>query len=523
MTESKRIKNWAIVRAFLAAYSIALLYFFSTYLNFPDRPLGVDAIPHAAKVSILRYWGLEAFRWFPTYYFGNPHFTFYTPSTYVLPWVVSSLLDLAPEQIIRLFNWMAYVSVMLNVLGVAALVYYTCGQKSLPMLVSMAFLVTSPALLEPWIWGGNYPELLASPAIPWGLLFLERWLKTRTRSSLIAYVLLGAFAIYGHQAIGFFFLLGSLVWALTTKSPIKESLKRFMTIGLLLLCISSAYIMPLFYFERTSKIRPTFSETISYPFSIGDYFPAFFMLRIPFLQKTSESLPGTNLLAFIIAFICYILSNKKRIGARVIAFSLILITMVIHFVLVTAILLPWIAGFHPARYLFIITIYASIVIGMIAQNVSHKHNSFVLSVVAIIVTAHCLYPPDYTVHVGTFPEKSDLKFLEELKASATQNSFRIGGIYDSFFNFITFYHPDYYVSRGYYAQGILFIDWQAWFEHTIDGAPPSIASKNALQHLLDWGAVKYLGLAGKETSMSTVSNTLRARGNFYGYTLFESG
>ncbi|MCS7125450.1 MAG: hypothetical protein NZ929_00845 [Aigarchaeota archaeon] len=124
--------------------------------------LGVDAVPHSAKIHIIKSLGFEGFRWFPTYYFGNPHFTFYTPSTYILPAIVTIILDLNHLQIIQLLNWMSFFSAILILAGIISFLSYVIkgSNKVMPIIGASLFLTSSPGLMEPWLWGGNFQNFL---------------------------------------------------------------------------------------------------------------------------------------------------------------------------------------------------------------------------------------------------------------------------------------------------------------------------------------------------------------------------
>ncbi|MEN2974727.1 MAG: hypothetical protein ABDH32_04005 [Candidatus Caldarchaeales archaeon] len=275
-------------------------------MGFPETALGVDAVPHSAKINIIKSLGFEGFKWFPTYYFGNPHFTFYTPSTYILPATVTIIFDLNYLQIIQLLNWMSFFSAILILAGIVSLLssILESSSKIMPIIGASFFLISSPGLLEPWLWGGNYPEFLTLPAIPWGLLLIEKWLRTNKRIYLMGYLALASFSIMGHQAVGGFLVLSTLLWIFSDEISWKIKMKRTALLLIFLVGLTTIYLGPLIYFELTTKIRPGLVENLPHPFNIGDYLPVFVLIEIPSLPKTSSSLPGTPI--FLILYILYL-------------------------------------------------------------------------------------------------------------------------------------------------------------------------------------------------------------------------
>jgi hypothetical protein len=283
------------------------------------------------------------------------------------------------------------------------------------------------------------------------------------------------------------------------------------------------YFGPLVYFELYSKIRPAIIENIPYPFQVGDYLPVFTMVEIPFLPMVSRALPGTPFFVFLGLYLYYIKRRGTDIWKRKVIFiSIIPILLTIHFFLATQIIIPWIAGFHPARYLALITLYTSLLVGIILSRLA-KISCYILLVILTFVgvTHYSFLPPSYELHIGQLPASQDLRLIEELQASVYHNQYRIGGVKDGLFNIVSIARPDYYISRGYYSQGILYLDWHYWFEYTLSRNPKNISDENTLFHLLDWEAIRYLGFTNSEEISSYAMKKFRALGKLGDFTIYE--
>jgi hypothetical protein len=518
----------AVLTIMIAIYSIILYIILNLYVNFPYNALGNDAVPHIAKVSILKYWGLEGFRWLPTYYFGNPHFIFYTPATYAIPLAIYVVFGLSLEGITQLFNWMSFISIILTIIFVIVLIYIKNGRRLAPAVVSGLFLGTSPAIFEPWLFGGNYAELLSLPSIPLGLIFLDRYLEENSLKYSILYIIVSAYSITGHQAIGLFFVVFSIVWILLHGIPSRKNIARISILIIIIFGLTAWYIIPLAHMELSHKVRETLWMVMPSRLNLGDFVTTFLNIEIKELPSEGYRIPGFNFLTILIVLLIYRVFHKKasknKFTYKTFIIMLIPSILLLYFILCTVFYIPFPAGYHPSRFVPIIVLSLSLSIGLILSTTSSK-SAYTITCVIIItgLFIFMLFPPAYrVVSVGLLSadEKDRMSIIS--KDSTAGNDYRIGGVRDELFYWAQLYYPNLYTSRGYYAQGILYIDWQAWFEHSLAGAPPTIPWKNTILHLLDWSAVRYVGLLKNDTAAVLLSrNKLMPLTPFLNLTIYE--
>ncbi|MDW7986188.1 MAG: hypothetical protein RMI88_03090 [Nitrososphaerota archaeon] len=330
----------------------------------------------------------------------------------------------------------------------------------------------------------------------------------------------------GHQAVGGFLVFSTLLWILSDEIKWKVKMKRTVLLLTSLVCLTIVYFVPLLYFELTTKIRPGIVEDLPYPFNIGDYFPVFMLIEIPSLPMIGSSLPGSPILLFFTYYIYYLIKRDHKIFLkRVVVISLIPILLIVHFFLTTQKIVPWIAGFHPARYMVFVTIFSSIVLGIILSDIRRKHLYTFLILTILIISLHYIFLPSYELHKMhpvNLSSINEFKLIDELQLSIFGNHFRIGGVKDALFNTISLLKPDYYISRGYYAHGILYLDWQYWFEYTLSSLPHNPSNENTLMHLLDWGSIRYLGLTDSEEGFKIAEEKFRPIGKLGDFTIFEN-
>lgn len=528
--KSVHIRGPLIFTIFILLYGLMLYYFLKHYVNFPESILGYDSIPHVAKISMLSKWGLEGFRWLPNYYFGNPHFTFYTPSTYIIPLLFQYLFNLSEEGIVKLFNWAGYFSIISSLSFIMLLSYLKSGYRLSSALLSGIFFGASPGIFEPWLFGGNSAELFSLPSIPLGLILLDRFLKTGKLNYLLFFLIVGVYAITGHQAVGMFYLVFSFSWILGNNITREQKIVKIITLSLTLLCSAAWYIIPLAYMELTHKIRGSLWMKIPSELELGDYIVTFLNIEIHSLPSRGYRFPGF-LLTVLLPVILYIINRlhknncKKKSSNEAITTFSIGIGILLYFILwCVGFLLSFPEGFHPSRFIPYIVISFSISIGLLINHAP----SFLLKALPFIFIStglmfSFLFPPSYNVAVSNFLSVEDKESLQKIKSLAMDHDvYRIGGVRDDLFYWVYLYYPHLYTSRGYYAQGILYIDWQAWFEHALAGAPPTLQWNNSILHLLDWTGTRYVGLMKNDTAAILLSNSvLKPLTTFLNFTIYE--
>jgi len=499
-------------KTILINYSIALSLFLTLYFylvfDFPTRPLGVDAIPHVAKIALLREWKLEGFIWLPVYYFGNPHFTLYPPASYIVLLIIVEAIKTPTTDIVIIQNLIALISVLLLTLGSTFLVYHLT-RKAYAAIVSSLFLVSNPALYEPWIWGGNYPELYSIPTIPWGILFLDRWLKNKGHSNLILYIVLGVYALTSHQAVGMFFMLISSIWVLTNKDELLKRIAKLFTINLLLILTSFYYIAPLLYIERFYKIRESIFQQFTQNFIMGDYVSSFIHVSLGhgFLPFNYYPFPTVSIIPILI-LLGYSVVRKKygNNKARTLTLYSLSILLIIYFILSTQSITPFPAGFLPYRYAPYIVVSASLGIAYSLASMSEKRKIItVIICIFLLLVAYYAALPIYSItnkEIQKYPlDVYEVQVLKSINADAHVNSHRIGILSSGFNSIINLYFPNYYTSKGYYAQGILFIDWQHWYEYVLfSSEAEELSGRNSILHLLGWSGSGYLIFSGNEST-----------------------
>ncbi|MEN2974726.1 MAG: hypothetical protein ABDH32_04000 [Candidatus Caldarchaeales archaeon] len=154
-----------------------------------------------------------------------------------------------------------------------------------------------------------------------------------------------------------------------------------------------------------------------------------------------------------------------------------------------------------------------------------KHLYVFFILVILTISLHYVFIPSYERHrldPLNLSSPHEFKLINELQASIFGNHFRIGGIKDHLFNIISLLKPDYYMSRGYYAQGILYLDWQYWFEYTLSYVSNSPSNENAFMHLLDWSSIRYLGLTDSEEAFKIAEEKFNPIGKLGDFTIFEN-
>ncbi len=522
------LRDSLIFTALILLYGLVLYQFLRHYVNFPENLLGRDAVPHAAKVVILNKWGLEGFRWLPNYYFGNPHFTFYTPSTYILPLLIQHFFNLSEEDLIKVFNWIGYFSILSSLLFIMLLIYLKSGSRLMSAFFGGVFFGTSPGIFEPWLFGGNYPELFALPSIPLSLIFLDRFLKTSKLKYLLLFMIVGVYAITGHQAVGLFYIVFSLCWILGSNIPRKQKIINMITLPSILFCLVAWYVIPLAYIELTHKVRESLWMEMPSAFKLWDYLVTFFNVEMPSLPSDYR-FPGFNLAILIPAILCIIAGLRKKARREMLLHEAITmfsigLGILIYFILCVSFLLPFPAGFHPSRFIPYILISFSVSVGLLmnyAPSLSLRALAFIFIFLGLIFFS--LFPPYYNIIVDDLLTAGERHSLQEIRSLITDhNMYRIGGVRDELFYWIHLYHPDLYTSRGYYALGILYIDWQALFEHALAGAPPTPYWNNSILHLLDWSGLRYVGLMEGDSATILLSNSiLKPLTNFLNFTIYE--
>ena len=515
---------------YIIALGVSLTLYFYLVFDFPTRPLGVDAIPHAAKISLLREWKLEGFKWLPVYYFGNPHFTLYPPASYIIPLIIVEVIKASIIDIIIVQNLMALISILLLAVGLTFLVYHITGKHHVAIISSL-FLISNPALYEPWIWGGNYPELYSIPTIPWGILFLDRWLKNKGYSNLVLYVVLGAYALTSHQAVGMFFMLLSSIWILTHKDELLRRITKLFTINLLLVLSSFYYIAPLFYIEQFYKVREDVLQQFTQNFTIGDYISSFVHVSLGhgFLTFNYYPLPTLRIIPILVLFVYSVVRKKYGSNkARTLALYSLSFFLIIYFILSTLSITPFPAGFLPYRYTPYIAIFSSLGIAYSLTSISERRKTITILVcILLLLMSYYAVLPIYSItnkEIQEYPlDAEEVQILESVDANAYVNSHRIGILSSGFGSVINLYFPNYYTSKGYYAQGILFIDWQHWFENTIfSSEAKTLNSRNSVLHLLDWSGTGYLVLSGNEKTFSFIKREFNEVGEVANYLILEA-
>ncbi|MCS7136939.1 MAG: hypothetical protein NZ941_01050 [Candidatus Caldarchaeum sp.] len=519
-------KGYWLVLTATVVYAVALYAVLRFFTGFPQIWFGADALPHVVKVEILKSLGLEGLRWFPTYYFGNPHFTFYTPATYILPTAIAVLFDLSYLEITVLLNWMILISKTLTFAGILLLVNHLVksSNKHMSIIGAGAYLALSPAILEPWLWGGNTPEALTLPTIPWSLLVIDQWITTNKTRFFAAYLFLSTYALTGHQAVGAFLLAASCLWIMSKRTSLLTRLKKLLVATTCSLGLSATYIIPLSYFELSTKIRPDVVERLPFTFQLGDYLPVITSIEVPALGKTTEAYPGTFLILFIAFLITYLKSAKAGVNKRaVLSLSLLSMMLVVHFSMITLFNQPWVAGFHPMRYFTYVVLFSVISLGIILGEVGKRGLTIFFASMAVFTFLFLALTPRYEIRVAQTEISPDtVSYVDRLNASIKLNGFRIGVIDADLFNTISSLGPTLYTSRGYYSQGILFIDWQHWFEYELSQLSKQPRSFNTVMHNLDWTAVRYVVFSTDDPAYATASTVFQRLGEASGFTFFEN-
>ncbi|MCS7135982.1 MAG: 6-pyruvoyl-tetrahydropterin synthase-related protein [Nitrososphaerota archaeon] len=518
-----KLRDALIITILTITYALALYTIFNIYFEFPNLGFGWDIIPHSSKVVLLKYWGSDGFKWLPNYYFGNPHFTFYTPTAYIIPYALSVILDLTSEEIVVLFNWFTFLSITSTMLGIVLLVYYKSNSRLAPALISGIFFGTSPGIFHPWLEGGNYAEMLTFPTIPFGLLFLDRFLSKGSYKYALLYLMMGTIAITGHQAVGLFFVLFSFFFTFLSEGFWKSNLKKNLLLIIALIGLTIWYTLPLLYFETSYKIRESLYETFPSRFTFGDYIVTFFNVRLDFLH-TLHNFFGFNVLVPIISLIIAILSVSERASKRKIIISSIpFLSLLLYFIMCVTFGVPYPTGFSPSRIISYIITSASIATGITLSFLKSKLKLATIQVVMVVMLyVFSLFVPNYAVIKHGHLSAEDRNALSFVCDPSIINNYRVGGVRDDLFYWSNFYHPACYTSRGYYIQGILYLDWQFWYEYSLTSAPHTLAWKNTIQHLLDWSATKYVGIKNSDTAAVLLSpDKLKPVTKFLDLTMYE--
>jgi len=524
--KNSRIHHVILLGLVAAVYSSVILCIFINYVNFPNEPLGIDSIPHSAKVSLLNFWGFEGFKWLPSYYFGSPHFAVYPPASYFLLSSSSSIGKISPEHIIRVFNWAGYISIILTFVTIMILIYAKSHPKVGAALIAASYFGASPGIFEPWIWGGNYAELLTLSSIPIGLLFLDRYLEKRKLKYGLLYLVMGIYSIVGHEAVGFFFIITSIYWSLIEG----EYTYRLGRVFLLLIALSGLtawYLIPLVYLR--SAFLPSEGikwQTLSYSFRLNDYINTFIGIETG-LPPSEEPyrLIKLNLMPLITAITICIIMGKRRKGKSLFKLFLMIlpsISLISYFILCVSFHIPYPVGFPPYRLSTYIVIISSITLGLLFSLVQTKHGQIIVAVTMLIGTSLLLLSPNFSFVSERILKEEDKNVLSLVaNLSLSSYEYRIGGVRDVLFYWLHLYHPSVYTSRGYYGV-IPYIHWQSWYEHALAGAPVTLFWRNNILQLLDWSATKYVGLKKEDTGAVLLSSSfLKPIADFLNLTVYE--
>ena len=226
----------------------------------PGLPSVADAAIHLFRTAEwVRVWqdGIVYPRWSPNLAFGYgfPLFIFAPP----LPYVIAGLLHIAGLSLDAAIKALPFLSLLAMGLGMYELVRDTFGWES-GFLAAAAFAYAPFQLRESYLYGGNYPQLLAIATFPWMVWAFRRVvLRGRLGDVLLAGVVYALLAL-SHNFHAFIFtpVVAVYVIGLCAVHRSWRATWRAALAGLLGLALSAAFWLPALYERQWSLAHEGF-------------------------------------------------------------------------------------------------------------------------------------------------------------------------------------------------------------------------------------------------------------------------
>ena len=492
-----RLAAWLLPLGAIVGFVFFYGHTFGVWGGFPK---GVDAYHHLTRT---KYW-LDFFpnvNWQYHWANGMLFYRTYAPFVHIQGALMATFFGVSPEGTLGAFGFLSFVLVGIGIFGYVKV----ATNNYLAALAAFILALSSFRLWDPIIGGGVYPRFFAfsllvvafwltawlikliseSPDRPYRLLHLA--LMAVLFTALLSHLL---FAVFAWVGVGLMIWFGG--WSFERR--IATGLRVFVP----LIGLGAFYILPvvfgaLFGGPFSGSLSASSEEAVPAPLTELYRLPGLGPLLIPaFLLALMAAWWGKPerryfLVPFMFAiyFTLYAFGGYLHIPPELYQFR----------------------GISPYVTLSYMVPFMAIIVGMVLGKLWGKGRAGRVIMVAFCIMligggASLAYPTraelvgdghlEFRVYDGTrsnFAEAVSQKLLVFDDAADFQHRFAPSHANEAvWFNYV-YQIP---MERDYYAQGVPYPDWRAWFEQSVWN--PELFSLNEAKMALDWFAVKWFAV-----------------------------
>lgn len=502
---SRKPKRWniflfSVFSIILVAASVIAVALLSKFYYNWEHPIGDEVLALMGKIRFIIN-NFPHFNWYYEWDAGQPGFWIYLPFPFFIGALFAKLLNLTIPHSITLLGLVSYIFISLGVYGIT----YRLGKNHLTAILAAVLAITSQGV---WYWdgAGYYSRTFGMGfyfmALWAGIAFIQKIEKQKKffpipKLEFLLTIIFLFIAGYSH-AFSNYLTIGSLIvlFIVSIRGWAKKMLANIFVIG-------TGLALSAFYFFLMIQANIQYYSNLMFHRSYGPHYLRLFWNLKPFEGYAGAPEVSPLILPLVVVLLIWLIVSKRRF--KDFSSSEKKIFWVLFFFFIVSLYYPLQGSLYlpklfyifllPGDATFLVSIFGAIFIGVVLATVLRSLNKWfrfivpiiILGLIGIIVALGFLFPLEDEWPKRAFINQEET-FVKRIKIEPESKQYRIGSNNTEWGKAINYYY-DVPQNRDYFAQGVVYKDWQFWQQLTIWNKEYDYPETD---FLIDWFSIKWL-------------------------------